>query len=152
MQSLTSNRSWFIAIAFLLSGCASTEPMHTPVEGIEIQGLASDGVTPDPAKHLVLNRKDIEAMVAESWPTDIYAVLADSGLSRADRKTALVQMTLIGRYGLKCEPPFKMLKVESQASSKDSSNEIWTAQMCGTSKWSVAMSNGWAMPTVSHLK
>jgi hypothetical protein len=152
MQPLASKRPLFIALALLLSGCASTAPMHTPVEGIEIQGFASDGVTPDPAKRLVLNRKDIEAMVAESWPTDNYPVLADSRLSSADRKTAFVQMTLTGRYVLKCEPPFKMVKIENEASSNDRLIEIWTAQMCGTLKWIVSKADGERIPTVSRLK
>ena len=91
-------------------------------------------------------------MVAESWPTDYYSVLADSKLSPANRRTALVLITFIGRNGLKCEPPFKMLKIEGQASSSDSVTEIWTAQMCGISKWGVGMANGGSIPTVVPLK
>ena len=124
--------------------------MHSPVESIQIQGFASDGVTPDPAKLLILQRQDIEAMVADSWPMDNYAVLAHSSLSAANRKSAFVQITFFERYVQKCEPPFKMLEIESQAHSNESLNEIWTAQMCGTSKWNVAMTNG--RLTVSLLK
>ncbi len=115
--------------------------MHTPVQSIEIQGRASDG-TPDPAKRLTLDQHGVEAMVAESWPTDNFPVLADSRLPSADRRTALVQMTIFGRYVYKCEPPFKVLKVEIQSYSNEGSNEIWTTQMCGTSTWNVALTNG----------
>jgi hypothetical protein len=102
----------------------------------------ADGVAPDPAKKLTLHRKDIEAIVAESWPTNNYPVLAHSGLSYADRNSALVQITFFGRFFQKCEPPFKMLEIESQASSNGDLNEIWSAQMCGGLKWNVAMTDG----------
>ena len=59
-------------------------------------------------------------------------------------------MTFFGRYVQKCKPPFKMLEIESQAFSNESSSEIWTVQMCGTSKWNVAMTDG--RLTVSFLK
>lgn len=89
-------------------------------------------------------------MLADSRPTDNYAVLAHSSLSAANRKSAFVQMTFFGRYVQTCKPPFKMLEIESRASSNESLSEIRTAQMCGTSKWNVAMTDG--RLTVNLLK
>ena len=80
-------------------------------------------------------------MMAESWLTDNYPILARSRLSAENRKNAFMQMTFFGRYIQKCEPPFKMLEIESQPPSGDSLNEIWTAQMCGTMKWNVAVTD-----------
>lgn len=141
MPYFTSNRLPLIALACLFSGCASTGRVHIPVESIEIQGYASDGVTPDPAKKLTLHQNDIEAMVAESWPTDNYPILANSKLSYSDRNVALMYITIFA-HAQGCKPPFKMLEIKSQASSSESLSEIWTAQMCGTSKWNVAMTDG----------
>jgi hypothetical protein len=149
MASFATNRLPLTVMVCLLSGCASNEPMHFPVESIEIQGFASDGVTPDPTKNLTLHQKDIAAIVAESWPTDGYAILSNSKLSYSNRKLALMYITIFG-HALNCKPPFKMLEIESQASSGESPSEIWTAQMCGTLKWNVAMTDGQVNVTPSR--
>jgi len=137
-----------LSLAIALAACSSADNRQDQTSEIKTVTVTGNKPQGKDQEVVVIQGKDLEAMLNSRWAANTDSALSDSKFSKDEK--LVTKMLILAQAGSKCSGGYSVKEV-AKGQTADPYQEIWVIDMCGIRKWQVERGEKF-VPAVKEIK